>query len=496
MTHSRKFCFIRSSFRLAMTLLTLTALSACVSLPNVDKVVAQDTEVAWFNEVLASLEGEASFGEPVSVGAQWWTILNDDTLNELVFRALEHNADIHKAQAQLREARAISRQVRSALWPTVNAGASYTWTEQSVNSPNGPSSLIQAGFIDRDLEFWGADLSAQWEVDLFGASRYGARSSYARTSAQSESVRAVKLAAVAQVVAAYVQHTALTARARLLSRNVDTQDQTLSLLEKRLGVGLESRLNVDRASGQLAATRARVPLIEARQRDVVYQLSLLTGWSVADVDHALSSAEPLNTQAIVPQRGVKSALLSRRPDVLAAQYQLFSASFDVGAASARLFPQLLIGAQSGYSSGATSTLFDSDSRLAAIAPTLSLPVFNRGRLRAAREAAQARYAYAVSHYEQTAQAALLDAERQWLNVMATRHNARLLDSAAAANRASAERAQKLYDRGLVSYLELLDAQRQQLLAEDAVVQGVAAADEALVRLFVALGGGWPDDPGG
>ncbi len=489
--HSGAFRFAHC-FRFLIAMLGVALLSACVSTPD---VVAPVREAAEGVDWLAGTH-EVDEYSVHEVQSEWWHTFDDPVLERILESAKEHSFDLRKSQSQLREAHAMARQVGSALWPTVSATGSYTWTEQSVNSPSGPSSLIQAGFIDRDLEFWGADVGAQWDVDLFGANRFASRSAFAQTQASRAALQAVGLATLGQVTLTYIQYNGINQRLVILKNNVAAQARAFEILQKRLAIGLENRLNVDRAAGQLAANRAGIPTLEARRQTAVYQLALLTGLEVVTLQKLLDDAKPMSTDELVPSVGIKAELLIRRPDVRVAEYQLYSAGAEVGRARADLLPRLVIAATSGFSSGSTSTLFDSASRALALAPTINVPVFNRGRLKAAKEAAMARYDYALAHYQQTVARAFTDVETRLINLTAARDSAALITEAAENNRAAVERAQKLYDRGLLSYLELLDAQRQQLSADDAAARASAGRDAALVQLYLSLGGGWQLSPSG
>ncbi|MFK8028988.1 MAG: efflux transporter outer membrane subunit [Gammaproteobacteria bacterium] len=485
------------SVRWAVLGVFLLAVSACVTAPDVTTHVENVAATSEWEQISAQGSNRSVFADvdkPVVV--RWWKTFNDPVLDELVEAALSQNLDIRKAQARLREARSVTRQIRSVLWPSVNASGSYTWTEQSVNSPNGPSSLIQAGFLDRELEFWGADLTAQWDVDLFGSNRFGAVSAQARSEASEAAFHGVRLATIAQVASGYAEFNGINRRLNIVQDNVAIQSSSLDVLKKLYAIGLENRLNVDRAAGQLAANRASVPGLFAQRKQALYKLALLTDMDVGDVEDEMEAAAALDAERVIPAIGVKSELLTRRPDVAAAQFQLYSASADVGQAKADLMPKLVIGATSGFGSGSVSNLFEEASRALAFAPNISVPVFNRGRLKAAREAAKARFDYALAHFEQTVTAAFIDTETRLLNLNAARDSAVLLNEAASNNRAAADRAQKLYDRGLLTYIELLDARRQQLRAEDAAVQGATGLELALVQLYVSLGGGWQLDETG
>lgn len=481
--------------RLLVSLVSIALLSACVSTPNVSTPLEEAAFGAEQEGWLETVSG-TSLEEGRVVTGPWWQSFEDATLDALLEAALTDSYDIRKSQARWREAQAVTQQVGSLQWPVVNASGGYTWTEQSVNSPNGPSSLIQAGFIDRELEFWGSSLSAQWDVDLFGGNRFATRSAVSRQEASRAALRGVRLATVAQVASAYVNHVALKRRLAILQENVRAQEESLELLSRRLGIGLESRLNVDRAAGQLAANQSGVPLLEARLRQSVHQLAVLTGLEFSVTDALLEKAKPLQGDNARPAMGAKSELLTRRPDIQVAQFQLLSASADVGTAKSDLLPKLVLGATSGFESGSPQSLFEGASRLSALAPTVSFPVFNRGRLKAASEAAQARFDFALSHFEQTVAQAFTDAESRLLDHQASFASAERLQESARRNREAAERAEKLYDRGLVSYLELLDARRQKLSAEDAAVAAQANRDVALVQLYIALGGGWQTSQSG
>jgi outer membrane protein TolC len=193
--------------------------------------------------------------------------------------------------------------------------------------------------------------------------------------------------------------------------------------------------------------------------------------------------------------GVRSEILLRRPDVAIAEFMMRAAASDVGAARADLFPKLVLSASAGYESGATSSLFDSASRVLGVAPQLSVPVFQRGRLKAERSAAIARFEMTYAEYRKTVLQAIAEAE-SWLVSLATEQQSH--DEYARAfeeTDKAAELAGKLYDRGLINYLELLDAQREVLQSEDAWVQSRIRKQLAFVNLYIALGGGWQQYPG-
>lgn len=436
---------------------------------------------------------EASAPDPDSAVANvqpdWWRAFADDGLTAAVDEALLHNRNLAVASARLAEARAGRRAARAVFWPTIGVDAGYTWYEQSINSPQGPSSLIGAGLIDREDEFWSAIAGASWEADLFGGNRRAAQAADAREGAARAGLRGVQLAVATETASAWLEWQGNEARRALAERNVALQRQSFEITQQKVAIGLVPELDALRAEAQLAATQARLPTLSAAADAARFRLRVLTGNPPQAADgEPMASGLPALPPAV--PAGTPADLLRRRPDVAAAERELAAAVADIGVAQARFFPSLTIAANGGFESATTGELFDSASRLLGIMPSLSLPLFTGGALRANKAAAIARADAARAGYEQ----AVLEALRDVLTAQTLLRNehetrAALAISARAAGEAL-RIAQGLYDRGLADFLSLLDAQRTALDTDDALVASEIRLRLNTVRLYAALGGGW------
>ncbi|NNF16306.1 MAG: efflux transporter outer membrane subunit [Gammaproteobacteria bacterium] len=471
--------------RMALSFLLLLVASACVSVPVPPDAQALQRHAANWHE--QSGVDASDTGTPPD--ENWWHTIADPVLGQLITMAWENNYDIKIAQARLQQEAAGRQQARALLLPSVGAQTSYTWTEQSLNSPAGPSSLINAGLIDRELEFWNASIEQSWEIDLFGANRYQVNSATARMQAAMAARHGAAQAVLAQVVSAYVEYHGFRQRLDVLARNTALQEASLVIIERRADLGLESRLAVRRAAGQLATARAGVPGLRGAQQAAMHRLTVLLDVPAGELDPLLHSSSGMLALPAAAT-GIKSELLMRRPDVAVAELMMQASAADVGVAKANLFPRFALSAVGGYESSSVSSLINGASRSLGIVPQLSAPLFQGGRLRAQRDAAQARWVSALANYQKTVVAACADAEIELARYYSERRAAEHVELAFDEEQAAAELAQKLYERGLLNALELIDARRRSLQAEDEWIRNRIRQQLTFVNLYIALGGGW------
>lgn len=421
----------------------------------------------------------------------WWERFGDAQLNTYVEQALTHNRQIDAARAAVREASASRRAARSAFLPTVNAEGGYTWQEQSINSPAGAGPLIGAGIIDRDIEFWSAGLEGRWDLDLFSGTRRLNDVARARAEQSIAARDAVALGVVAETASALFELRGAVARRAIVERNIAVQSETLDIIEKRVAIGLSRALDALRARGQLETTRAALPTLEAAIRAATYRLSVLTNNPVSRMTSLPASLLADATLPALPAtlpESVPAGFLRERPDVAAAERELMARAAELGVARAQFYPQLWLGASAGLESGSLSDLARGDSRIVGLAPRLSLPIFQGGRLRARRDVALARAERAYADLEQILLQSQADAHTALALVNAESATLRHATIAADVSAQAQDIARGLYDRGLGDFLSLLDAQREQLRAEDAALQSATRLRLQLVRLYTTLGG--------
>ncbi|MEL7448770.1 MAG: efflux transporter outer membrane subunit [Pseudomonadota bacterium] len=459
------------------------AMTGCAAGPNYEQPeYAPDAE--WVGSESKDQAGE--------VPLQWWAMLNDEGLNEYLALAAAGNLDIKAATARVDEARALRGISRSVFWPQVGLNASYTSVEQSIESPGPVGSLIEAGLVDRELDFYNASLDASWEIDIFGGNRRLAEAADASLEASLAAREATILQALAETASAYFELRGAQQRLTIARSNIDSQQRTLEVTRRKVQAGLARRIDQLRAEAQLDAFRALLPALEASVKASSYRLAVLTGRAPSD---ATASAEA-GSAAVLPEApaavpvGMPADVLRRRPDVRIAERELAAATAQIGVAKADFFPRLVLGASYGFETDDFSSIGSSRARTTALVPFVSWPVFQGGRLRANLEGADARAIGAVALYEKSVLSALADAESAIAAYVQEARTLEHLAAAADASREAAQLAQKLYEKGLADFLTVLDAQRRLDETDDARAQSHTRLLLNLVRVYKALGGGW------
>lgn len=428
--------------------------------------------------------------QPASL-ARWWERFDDEDLNGHIELALANNLELDAARAAVREARASRAVARSALWPSLNAEAGYTWSQQSINSPTGAGPLIGAGLVDRDVEFWSSSLNGRWDADLFGATRRLDEAARAAVQQGIAARDAVALGVVAETASAWFELRGASARREKVERNAQLQRESLQIIEGRARAGLSRELDALRARAQLEATLAALPPLDASIRASAYRLSVLTGATLDAVATAPERIAPSSALPPVPDRlptQVAAGFLRERPDVAAAERHLAARVAELGVAEASFYPQLYLQASAGLESASLSDLASGDSRVLGLAPRISLPIFQGGRLRANRRAAMARADAAYANLQQVLLAGMAEAHTGLALVDGELKTLRHVSASARASHDAEHIARLLYERGLGDYLALLDAQRQLAEREDHQVQVETRLRLQLVRLYTALGG--------
>jgi len=331
---------------------------------------------------------------------------------------------------------------------------------------------------------------AAWELDFWGRVRNLKEAALEAYLATDAARHAVTVSLIAQVADAYFGLLELDERLALARQTVASRETSLGIFTRRFEVGAIARMDVVQVDTLLQQARALVAQIEQARAAQAHALTLLLG---APLSEGMQTAK-LDDRA-VPQDlpvGLPAEVLLQRPDIMVAEHQLRAAGANIGAARAAFFPRITLTGFFGTASAELDGLFDADSRAWRFAPSLSLPIFDAGRNRAALQLAEVRRDLAVVNYEKSVQAAFRDVSdalsaRRWLGEQVRIAEATL--------KAQAERARLVmlrYDNGSAPYFEWLDAQRDLLTAEQQWVQARRALLSSKVRLYAALGGGSQD----
>jgi len=329
-----------------------------------------------------------------------------------------------------------------------------------------------------------------WEVDVFGRLRGNTRGQGALAESAREAARDVERLVSAELALAYFDLRGARAPLEVAQRNAENQRHTLQLTRDRLEAGRGTAFDTERAEAQLATTLALVPLLEARLAAARHRIGILIGRDPEQVPAELGSQVcelPELPQDVVG--GSVDSLIRGRPDVRAAERRVAAERAFVGAAKADYFPRLTLGGTLGFTSTGFDSLGRSGTGRYAVGPQLSWPAFNLGRVKLQVDAARALEAEARAQYDQTVLLAREELASARVTYTKARERLAHLTRAAEASAQAAELARIRFQGGVADFLQVLDAERSLLLAQDELERGRTAAVAALIAVYRATGEG-------
>jgi len=470
-----------------LPVLAVLALGACAVGPGYERPPTP-MPVAYRGDTLQIVKDTAATIAPLvppapvpgdTIAPTWNETLGDSVLLALMDTARAHNQDLQATIAVTREFQARYAISRSEFFPQVNlfgAGGTAKTKEIGVPSVTG--------------DFYNATADASWELDLWGRVRRTSQAGKASYFARAEDQRGAELSLAAAVATGYFGLLALDQQSLVAERTLAAQRATATLSRRRYQEGQVSRLDVLQFDAQAQETQARLALIAQLRSQQENALSVLVGLP----PRALPRGLPLEAQVAnfnVPQ-GLPSDLLSRRPDVRAAEEDLRAATARIGAAWGARLPQVVLTGQYGYVSDDLSTLFQSPNNTNALFLGITVPIFTGGRLQGTVNVAEAQAEQARARYEQVVLLALQDVEDALVGIRSAQEQLAAQTAQVGSLSASLSLVQHRYENGLSSYLEVLDAQRSLFNAELGLAQSQAAELASGVRLYKALGGPWSE----
>ncbi len=409
----------------------------------------------------------------------WQDFFVDRRLQRLIELALDSNRDMRLAVLAIDQAGAQLQLRQAAQVPTVNAGAASS----RASSSSGQSSSYSAG-----LQI------TSWEIDFFGRIRSLSEAARAELLASEEARNALQVSLVAAIAQIHLAIQADEALLEVTRQTLQTRQESMRLTQLKFDNGVSSELDLRQAESLLEG--ARVALAQqTRQRALdENSLVLLVGQPLpADLPplQALGSAVDGSTLAELPA-GLPSELLTRRPDVRAAEQQMIAANANIGAARAAFFPSISLTASAGIASSELSSLFSGGQFAWSVMPQLLLPIFDGGRNQANLEAAQLARDVAITQYEKAIQIAFREVSDALAGQATLSEQLRAQSAQTQAEQARLKLAELRYRNGVSSYLDSLDAQRSLFSAQQALVQVKVLGLQNRVTLYKTLGGGWTE----
>jgi outer membrane protein, multidrug efflux system len=406
--------------------------------------------------------------------ALWWAGFSDPALTAIMTRALSDNLDIGQAAARRRQAQAILDQSTAGFWPSLSFSASQT-ERQSDGAP--------------DQTNLNADLDARWTLDAFGAVRRDTGASRASLEAADYSLEFARINIAADVAQTYIDYRNQRVRLAIAEEALERQTENLQIATFRVQAGLVSSLDVEQARSQRASTAATIPTLVRSAASARFRLALLAGEAPNGLDGLLASSEPGPfTLPPEPAVGIPAEVLRRRPDIAAAERRYTAALARLGVAQAQLLPSLSLTGSIGSSATTLDGLGDAWVRT--FSAGLVQPIFQGGRLRAVVSQRRAAAEETYLAYRATVLSALQDVENALVAQSAAEERMVALSEQYEAADATALLARSNYEAGLTDFRTVLEAERTLLSARDGLASVQAERATALIRLYLALGGGW------
>jgi len=420
----------------------------------------------------------------------WWAAFDDPLLTHFVSLALEQNLDIAQAAARVAQSRAALRYADAALLPAANLSASAARAYQSVETPLGQVLNATPGF-DRSGSLYEANLGASWEIDVFGGMRRGQEAARAAYEASEAGVVATRLAIAAQTADVYVTIRGLQARIAIARQQVETRRRLLAMIQLQYEKGVAAELQKNQAEGSLTQAEAQIPVLEAGLDSAMNALDVLLGMQPGTHRTVLAPVKPIPAAPALAETGTPAEMLRRRPDLIAAERRLAEANARIGVAVAEYYPKFSLGALLGSATAiASGNLFNGAASQAQGVLGLRWRLFDFGRVDALIAAAHGQEAEALAAYRLAVLRATEDVENAFSALVKREAQVGILTRGESSLARARENSLAAYQGGVVSLIEVLDADGNLLQARDAKAQAQTEVARAAIASFRALGGGW------
>lgn len=411
----------------------------------------------------------------------WREFFDDARLQQLISIALKNNRDLRVAALRVEQTRAQYRIERAGLYPGVEGQASFERRKTS-----GAATTFSSGEI---IDTYTLDVGAAYELDLFGRVRSLKNEALERYFATDEARKSVQIALVSQVASEYLTQLRLRQNKAIANQTLKAVQASYDLIKRRFDLGAATELDLRTAEGQVQAVRVNSADFLQRLAESENRLVVLLGQPLPP---DLPQEIPFQKQQLLTDLpvGIPSEVLTRRPDILAAEHTLKAANADIGAARAAFFPRILLTGSAGTASAKLEDLFTGPSMIWNFSPQISIPIFDLGGTRGRLAVSKIQKQIEIANYEKAIQTAF----REVSDALVARS---ILDEKLKAQKLLLESQQKRfdltkarYDQGVDSYLDVLIAQRDLYAAQQDLVAFQAARLLNAISLYKALGGGW------
>lgn len=435
----------------------------------------------------------------------WYSVFHDEKLNELESQAKANNQNLRAAIARVSEARALSRQAEADFYPTLDFTADGSRQRTSPNNgqvkaqsgglilpigPGGSNVAFNSGtkaYTFNSAEVVPFDLS--YEIDIWGKVRREFEAEGDQAQATLADFENVLLGLKSDVATNYFSLRAYDSQIDVQRRSIQSYKDELDLTNSRFSGGVGTQLDVEQAKAELASAQAQLASLQQSRAQVEHAIAVLVGQPPASFSIAFN---PLNLEPPVIPPGLPSDLLERRPDVAAAERRVAAQNAQIGVAISAYFPVVRLTGQTGFDSGDLGQLFNWQSRIWSYGPSIQFPIFEGGRIEANIKQQRATYEENVANYRQQVLVAFQDVEDSLSALHYLKEQGEAENAAYKSYQTALNLTNDRYKAGLVSYYDVITAERSALDAEQLTVQIAGNRIGSTVRLIKAMGGGWGD----
>jgi NodT family efflux transporter outer membrane factor (OMF) lipoprotein len=416
----------------------------------------------------------------------WWRGFRDKQLIALIEEGLTSNLDIAAAVARILQADAASRIAGAPLVPAIDFNANATRSRGSRTTGGG----TVVGSAERTN--YSMSLSASYEIDFWGKNRAALRAAEELAVASRFDREVVALTTVASVANAYFLVQSAHDRLQTARNNLDAATRVLKLVEERFNAGTASALDTAQQESLANNLRAALPLLEQQLRENIATLAVLIGRAPANVKVRVTGMGPIAIPPVTP--GLPSDLLTQRPDIRDAEARLAAANANVESARAAMLPSIVLTGEGGWASAALRTLIRPESAFFTLAGGVIQPLLDGWRLQGQVDFERGRQEELLQLYRKAVVSAFGDVERALIAVQQTARREQLQREVVRSSRRAFEISETRLREGAVDLITVLNTQQSLFVADDNLHQARLARLQAVVSLFVALGGGWPQPP--
>jgi multidrug efflux system outer membrane protein len=415
----------------------------------------------------------------------WWRLFNDRELTRLIDRALIANNDLAAAKARVDTARALVGVDRARMFPTLGLNASGGAARVSEESS---TRNLPPGFaIDLDSQRYRGTFDLAYDPDLWGRNKRLLEASSAQAAASEALLDSQRLGLATEVARQYFLLRGLDQQAAVLKDTIESRQNTLDIQKSKADAGLIDGLSTSQARTELELANNDLAAVERQRGSAEHALAVLCGNRPSD----FSIASRVSGGALPSIRaGLPAEVLGRRPDVRAAEQDLRAANARIGVAEAAFYPNFSLSGGGGFESLNVKSFLDWENRVLSIGAGVAAQIFDGGTNQSNFQAAVSRRDEALANYKNTLLVALREVEDALVDLKGLARSRSALDLALASSRDTQRLSQERYDKGLSSYLEVVEAGRTVLRVQLVLAQQDAQQRITLAALAKALGGGW------